>query len=227
VFLDTEAVGGTSLSTVDLASGAASVVGTIGTEVGVLGMAVDGEAGHLFGVTDVPALITIDPVAPAAPAAEVAVDAGGSTLLALARRASDGALLAIDDGGTVALVDPVTGSTAPVAVLPLEDPGVGLDVTDGGVLELVVATGARASIDPDTGTVTDETALTADETVPHVVALAHAGGTRYGIDAAADTLVTIGDDGFVETIGPLGLDVTEGASFDIAADGTAYLTSPG
>ena len=35
------------------------------------------------------------------------------------------------------------------------------------------------------------------------------------------------DSGTLTTIGPLGVDVTDGASFDIAASGEALLASPG
>ena len=225
VIEDTAALGASTLSTVDLTTGAAGVPRTVGGEVGVLGIAVD-DTGLVTAVTDAPALLQLDPADLAAPAAEMPVDAGGSTLLALARR-TDGALFAIADTGAVVQLDPRTGTTVTVAEIALDDPGVGLDVTADGRLDVVVATGARLLVDVGSGEVLDLPALTGDEAPPRIVALAHDARQRYGVDADTDELVTIADDGTVTTIGPLALDVTEGASLDVAPDGTALLANPG
>jgi hypothetical protein len=226
VIADTEAVGGSSLSTVDLTTGTATTVGSIGAEIGVLGIAV-ASVSAIDAITDEPALLVLTPGALDAPDVATPVDAGGDTLLALARRPSDGALFAIGDSGVIVRIDPATGATTPVAEIALDDPGVGLDVTAAGALEVVVATGAWYAVDVDTGAVTDLPALTADEAPPRVVAVAHGPRGRIGIDAAADELVTIGDDGRIDTVGPLGLDVTDGASLDVGPDGIAVLANPG
>lgn len=223
VYNDTNALGGTSVSTVDLTTGAATALGTVGDEVGVLGMAVSPDGGTLYGVTDTPTFLQLDVAALATPIATVDLPADGTTLLALAARRSDGALFSIADDGSVVHLDSATGDATPVAERLLDDPGVGLDVRDDGTLELVTATGGHVLINPETGEMTDAAPITARR----IVAIAHNATQQYGIDADADELVTIGDDGTVTTVGPLGIDVTDGASFDIAADGTAYLTSPG
>jgi hypothetical protein len=225
VVADTEALGSSSLSTVDLASGATTRLGSVGTEVGVLGIAVAAERA-IDAVTDAPALLALDLDALDADVSSTPVDAGGATLLALARRPGGGGLVAIADSGAVVALE-TDGTTQPLAEVALDDPGVGLDVTADGTLEVVVATGAHHAIDLATGAVTDLPTPTRDEAVARIVAIAHAGGVRYGIDAAVDELVTIGDDGAVATIGPLGLDVTDGASLDIGPDGVAVLANPG
>lgn len=226
VITDTEAVGGSSLSTVDLTTGTATRLGSIGTEVGVLGIAVNA-IGTIDAITDEPALLVLAPDALDAPATAVPVDAGGDTLLALARRPSDDALFAVGDSGGIFRLDPATGAATAVAEVALDDPGVGLDVTADGTLEVVVATGARYVVDVDTGDVIDLPALTADEAPPRIVAIAHGVDGTFGIDASADELVMIADDGTIDAIGPLGLDVTDGASLDIGADGVAVLANPG
>jgi len=222
---DTEAVGGSTLSTVDLATGTATVLGGVGTEVGVLGIAVVA-ADAIAAVTDVPTFLVLDPGALDAAVTPTPIDAGGDTLLALARRPSDGALFAVGDSGRVFRLEP-DGRATPVAEVGIDDPGVGLDVAADGTLEVVVATGARFAVDPATGDTTDLPALTGDEAPPRIVAVAHDAGGRFGVDAARDELVAIADDGTVDTIGPLGFDATDGASLDIGADGVAVLANPG
>ena len=226
VIEDTDAVGGSTLSTVDLSTGATAVLGAVGTEVGVLGIAVAAN-GTVLAVTDAPTLLVLDRSALDAPGAAQPVDAGGDTLLALARRPSDGALLAIGDTGRVFRLEAATGAATPVAEVALDDPGVGLDVAADGTLEIVVATGTRVAVDLAGGTVIDLPALTGDEAPPRIVAIAHDATRRYGIDAATDELVSIADDGTIDTIGPLGLDATDGASLDIGPDGVALLANPG
>jgi hypothetical protein len=226
VLADTDAVGGSTLSTVDLATGRATTIGTVGEEVGVLGIATAPD-GRLDAVTDAPALLVLDPAALGATGAGTPIDAGGETLVALATHPSDGTLFAVTATGTVVTVDRATGAAAPIGAVAIADPGVGLDVTADGMLEVVVATGERFAVDPDTGNAAPLPALTGDEAPPRVVAVAHDATARYGIDAAADELVTIADDGTVTTIGPLGLDVTDGASLVIEPDGRALLANPG
>jgi hypothetical protein len=222
---DTEAVGGSTLSTVDLATGTATVLGGVGTEVGVLGIAVVA-ADAIAAVTDMPTFLVLDPGALDAAVTPTPIDAGGDTLLALARRPSDGALFAVGDSGRVFRLEP-DGRATPVAEVGLDDPGVGLDVAADGTLEVVVATGARFAVDAATGDTTGLPALAGDEAPPRIVAVAHDAGGRFGIDAASDELVAIADDGTVATIGPLGFDATDGASLDIGADGVAVLANPG
>ena len=64
-------------------------------------------------------------------------------------------------------------------------------------------------------------------TPPRIVAVAHDGERPVGIDAATDELVRDRRRRNRDTIGPLGLDVTDGASFDIGPDDVALIANPG
>ena len=119
--------------------------------------------------------------------------------------------------------------------VPVADPGIGLGVDpESGEVIVTDAAGTHRSIDTESGTVTDAPPLAFVDgdpnagSTPRIVAVAVASdGTRFAIDAGTASLAVLGHDGALITIGPLGIDVTDGASFDIAVDGQAYLTSPG
>ena len=55
---------------------------------------------------------------------------------------------------------------------------------------------------------------------PRVVAIAHGEDGLYGIDVATGSLVWQDppDDGELTTVGPLGIDLTDGASLDISGE---------
>jgi hypothetical protein len=214
-------VGGSTLSAIDPATGAARVLGAVGGEIGVLGIAVT-SGGRVAAITDAPTVLELDPDDPAAAGAGVPVDAGGSTLLAVA--AVDTTMLAIGDDGRIVELDPATGATAARAQLELTDPGVGLDLAPDGTLEVVVATGDRWSVDVGTGTVT---ALPPVVPGARLVALAHSGSARLALDASTDSLVALGADGAVTPIGPVGFDVTDGASLAVDDDGRVLAANPG
>ena len=228
VIEDTQAVGGTAVYVVNLDSGAAQPLGQVGTEVGVLGLTGDAD-GSLIGLTDAAELITFTVNDPATITTRVPITGvEGSTLLALDRRADDGALLALGDAGVLVHVDRTTGAATPVGVvIPFTDPGIGFDV-DLGVSALVVtdANGAHREVDLASGAATDMPPFAGP--TPRIVAIAVAAdGTRYAIDSATASLVTLGADGALTTVGALGVAVTDGASFDIGPDGRALLASPG
>jgi hypothetical protein len=225
---DTDAVGGTALYAVDLGTGAAQPLGRVGTEVGVLGLTTDAD-GTLIAVTDAAELVTFTVDDPTTIATRVPITGvEGSTLLALDRRADDGALLALGDAGVLVHVERTTGAATPVGVeIPFTDPGIGLDI-DLAASALVVtdAGGAHRQVGLASGAVADLPPFAG--AAPRIVAVAVADdGTRYGIDSAAASLVTLGADGAVTTVGALGIGVTDGASLDIGPDGRALLASPG
>ena len=132
--VDEEAVGGTRLYTVDLTTGAARPIGAIGRELGVLGLAIGpGGLSTVYGLTDVPELVTFDAADPSTLAAQVPITgvAEGSTLLAIDVRPADGTIVAVSDASVVYTIDPETGVATPVGDAidpPIEDPGFGLDV---------------------------------------------------------------------------------------------------
>ena len=138
-------------------------------------------------------------------------------------------------------IDPETGVATPGGDAidpPIEDPGFGLDVNpEVDRLRLAVATGQNLRVDPTSGEVdVDEPLAYEGDGGGRIVAVAYtnpvAGATDtqlYAIDAASGSLVLVDapNDGTMRPIGPLGVSVTEGASFDIATTGEALLASPG
>lgn len=242
---DTEAVGGTRLYSVDLTTGAATAIGRIGgVEVGVLGLAFAPGAGPstVYGLTDVPELITFDASDPSTLVSTVPITgvAEGSTLLAIDVSPADGRLLALSDASVLYTIDAATGAATAIGdglATPVPDPGFGFDVAPAtGQVRIDVATGEVLLVDPSTGGSGVGSALAFDAAdvnagaTPRIVAIAHDTGTRlYVIDAATGSLSVQDSAGAGElaTIGPLGVDLTDGASFDIAASGEALLASPG
>ncbi len=247
--VDEEVVTGSQLFTVDLSTGAATSLGAIGSELGVLGLtfAPDG-SGQVYGLTDAAELITFDPADPAMVAAvPITGVATGSTLVALDARPVDGTLLAVSDASVLYVIDPISGEATSIGGginPPLVDPGVGMvvdTVTDR--VRLTGPNGANLGVDPATGTVrvdpvteepvSDGVLIELAAGAPaNIVALAETpadGGLEFGIDSVAGTLVKIEsfEQGVVRTMGPLGISVTDGASFDIGPDGTALLVVPG
>ena len=235
--------GGTMLYSVDLRTGAATQVGRVGGRVGMIGMAIapgDGVS-RVYGLTDVPELITFDGTDPRRIDSSVPITGieQGSSLLAIDAR-PNGDLVAVSDASVVYRIDPASGAATPVGAAfepPLSDPGFGFDVDpDTDQIRITVATGQNMTADPTTGaaTVHDDVAFPGTDanagTTPRVVAAAYtAAADLYVIDAATGSLArqAPADRGVLTTIGPLDVSVTDGASFDIAASGEALLASPG
>jgi len=250
--VDEEVVAGSQLYSVDLATGATTSLGAIGSGLGVIGLAFApaDTSGVVYGLTDTPELITFETADPATVTAVPIIGvAEGSTLVAIDGRAADGSVLAVSDASVLYALDPTTGTATAIGDginPPVTDPGVGMDIdpaTDR--VRLSVATGENLRVDPTTGTVevdpaTEQPVVDANfflpETAsrPRVVALAGVAGPDgatllYGIDSLAATLVSVDspNEGLLRTVGPLGITVTDGASFDIASNDDALLVVPG
>lgn len=249
--VDEEVVTGSQLFSVDLSTGAATSLGAIGSELGVLGLTfVPDGGGQVYGLTDAPELITFDPVDPATVLSTTPITgvAPGSNLVAIDGRPADGSLLAVSDASVLYVIDPISGEATTVGGginPPVLDPGIGMvvdETTDR--VRLAGPNGGNLGVDPATGTVevdaaTEEPVVSgvfvelATGAPPSIVALAATpaadGGLEFGIDAVAGTLVKVEsfEPGVARTMGPLGITVTDGASFDIGPDGTALLVVPG
>jgi uncharacterized surface protein with fasciclin (FAS1) repeats len=241
---ENDLVSGTMLYSVDLTSGAATRIGPIGNELGVIGMAVapgDGVS-TVYGLTDVPELITFDAADPATVATRVPVTgvAPGSSLLAIDVRPASGQLVALSDAGVLYTIDPASGAATAVGTgitPPVQDPGFGFDVDPAGDrIRVDVATGQNLSVDPTTGEATAQGELAYERgdpnaaATPRVVAAGYtSNGDLFAVDVATGVLArqAPADAGTLATIGPLGVTLTDGASFDIAASGEALLASPG
>jgi uncharacterized surface protein with fasciclin (FAS1) repeats len=240
---ETDETGGTMLYSVDLRSGAATRVGRVGDQLGLIGMAIapgDGVS-TVYGLSDVPELVTFDGAAPARIKSSVPITgvARGSSLLAIDVDPT-GEIVALSDASVLYTIDPATGAATAVGKAvqpPLSDPGFGFDVDpDTHRIRISVATGQNLTVDPTTGaaTVHDDLAYSRTDAsagaTPRVVAAAYtAAADLYVIDAATGSLArqAPADRGVLTTVGPLDVAVTDGASFDIAASGQALLASPG
>ena len=233
---DTQEVGGTALYAVDLATGAAEALGQVGTEIGVLGLAVDADGG-LIGLTDAPGGHHVQRRGPGDGDRGGPGDRHGGVHIAGAGPHRRRTLLALGDAGALMALDPITGVATATddASVPFADPGIGLGVEPStGQVIVTDAAGGHRRIDTSNGTVTDLPPLAYVEgdpnagSTPRVVAVAVASdGTSFAIDATTASLAVLGHDGGLITIGRLGVDITDGASFDITVDGQGYLTSPG
>ncbi len=237
---DTQALGGTQIVTVDLATGATPPVGAFSSEAGVLGLTAALDGGRMYAVTDAGALLSFDAADPAAAESVLISGIDGTTLLAL-EMTPDGRLVAIGDAGTLFSIDPTTGAATPLPAglaAPLDDPGLGFDVGSDGIGRVVVASGLNLEVDVGAGAATTPGApptFDAEDAnvaaVPRVVAAASTpdGESFYVVDATTGALAvtTSPADGVLLTVGPLGVPVSDGASLDITCDVIAFLTVPG
>jgi len=237
--VDTEALGGTRLYTVDVTTAAVESLGAFGGELGVLGLAAT-QDDELLAVTDGAELITFSPEDPATITAQLPISGvDDATLLAIDIRPGVGELLGFSDAGTLYSIELTSGTAVPIGGPldpPLDDPGFGFDVVPAGDLaHVVVATGTNVFLDASTGAVrSTEPPPTYAEgdanegAAPRVVALASPSeGDPLAIDAATESLVRLGDGGVLTTVGALDVPLTDGASMEIAADGTIYVAVPG
>ncbi len=173
-------------------------------------------------------------------------------LIGLDVRPATGDLYAISEGGPLYVIDVDTGeATAPgEAIDPaLEDDSVGFDFNPTvDRIRVDVSTGQNLRLNPDTGAIgtnpetmeptIDGTIAYAegDDNADNTPAVVGAGYTNsvagaeetqlYVIDAEQDVLALQDppNDGTLNTVGSLDVDVNASAAFDISPDGAAFLT---
>jgi hypothetical protein len=165
-------------------------------------------------------------------------------ILGIDRRPATGQLYALGSSSRVYVIDPESGAATAVGSGPftpaLSGTRFGFDfnpVVDR--IRIVSNTGQNLRVHPDTGVIaaTDLTIAyaTGDDgegTVPSVSGSAYTNSvspapvatTLYDIESKRDVLVTQNppNNGTLNTVGPLGVNVTEVAGFDIAQNGAAY-----
>ncbi len=173
-------------------------------------------------------------------------------LIGIDVRPATGDLYAISDGGTLYVIDVDTGqATAPgEAIDPaLEDDSLGFDFNPTvDRIRVDVSSGQNLRLNPDTGAIgtnPDTMEPTIDGTITYAEgddnaanspAVVGAGYTNsvdgaeetqlYVIDAEQDVLALQDppNDGTLNTVGSLDVDVNASAAFDITPDGAAFLT---
>lgn len=177
---------------------------------------------------------------------------GDDDLVGIDVRPASGELFAISKDSVVYRIDPETGeATAPGEALDpaLADDALGFDF-DPTVdrIRVAVSTGQNLRLNPDTGAVgtnPDTGAATVDGDIAYAEgddnaanspAVVGAGYTNsvagaeetqlYVIDARQDVLALQDppNDGTLNTVGALGVDVDGSSAFDITPDGDAFLT---
>ena len=249
------AAAGTTLYSVDLDSGAAAEIGSVGTGRQLVGLAIAPDVGNVYGLTDVGELVTfsVDDLT-AVTTAQITGPDVDDPIVGLDRRPADGSIVGLTGGGVVYTIDPSTAAATPVgpAIDPaLESAAFGFDFNPTvDRIRVGASTGQNLRLNPDTGAIgtnPDTGAPTIDGQLafadgdpnvgapPRVVGAAYtnsvAGATRtqlYVVDAATGSLAMQmpPNDGILNTVGPLGVDLPDAASFDIAANGDALLAVP-
>ncbi len=249
------AAAGTTLYSVDLDSGAATEIGSVGTGRQLVGLAIAPDVGNVYGLTDVGELVTfsVDDLT-AVTTAQITGPDVDDPIVGLDRRPADGSIVGLTGGGVVYTIDPSTAAATPVgpAIDPaLESAAFGFDFNPTvDRIRVGASTGQNLRLNPDTGAIgtnPDTGAPTIDGQLafadgdpnvgapPRVVGAAYtnsvAGATRtqlYVVDAATGSLALQmpPNDGILNTVGPLGVDLPDAASFDIAANGDALLAVP-
>ena len=239
-------VGGVSgLYRINLATGAATLVGTIGNGSNVRGIAVAPPAAPadvvVFGVTQAGDLVRFASTAPATLTTIGAVTGlqAGETIAGIDFRPANGKLYALGSTGRLYTIDTATGAATLAATLSTPPTGnrYGIDFNPTvDRLRVVSDTDQNVRVDPVSGAVTVDTNLAYGAADAHfgadplVVANAYtnnlAGATSttlYGIDAALDVLVIQNppNNGTLATVGALGFDAGGPTAFDIAGSSNA------
>lgn len=226
-----------------------------GLQVVGLAIAPGDELGDVWAVTDAGELVTFAADAPgAATAAPITGLDPEDPLVGIDTRPADGTLVGLTGNGVVFTVDTANATASRVGdgINPLnEAAALGFDFNPTvDRIRVDVITGQNLRLNPDTGAVgtNPETgALTVDGQLAYATADANEGtapaavGAGYTnpvadatetqlfvIDSATSSLVLQDppNDGVLNTVGELGIDVTEATSFDIAASGDALLAVP-
>lgn len=227
------------LYTVNLSTGAATLVGSIGSSATALrDIAVQSRVVPLYATDETNLILLDNSASPGTVTSTMALTglATGETLAGIDLRPSTGTLYGVAVNGTAArlvTIDPATGALTTVGnpfTLTTGATNVGVDfdpVADR--LRVVSNVGDNLAIDPVTGAVTAGPNLSATGITGLAASNNFAGATAttlYGINSTTGDLVTINPaTGAVTTVGPLGVTLTPAApsEFDIAAgDGTAF-----
>ncbi len=228
---------GTTLYSVDLGSGAATSIGSVGSGLQLVGLAIAPDVGNVYGLTDAGELATfsVDDLT-AVTTAPITGLAADDPLVGIDRRPADGSVVGLTGGGVVYKIDPATAAATAVgeAIDPaLESTAFGFDFNPTvDRIRVGASTGQNLRLNPDTGTIgtnPDTGAPTIDGKLafadgdanagaaPKAVGAAYtnsvAGATRtqlYVVDAATGSLALQmpPNDGILNTVGSLGVDAS-------------------
>jgi hypothetical protein len=237
-------VGGSSnLYTIDLTSGAATEVGTIGLGTPIRDIAVLSPGKMLYAVSNGTTLVGYLSTAAQVPINPLPITGlqAGETILGIDFRPANGLLYGLGSSSRLYQINTTTAVATQVGTagqFTLTGTSFGFDFNPvADRIRVVSNTGQNLRLNPDDGTVASFDPAVAyalgDQNfgaTPSVVGLAYtndfAGATSttlYGIDSNLDVLVTQNPTtGVLTTVGPLGVNTQNVVSFDIAGDGTAF-----
>jgi hypothetical protein len=235
---------------IDLATGAAALIGTVGAGEAIVALAIDAPTFH--GLNTAGRLVTFSGFRPAVlkSVREVSGLQAGEELVAIDFRPGTGQMMGVGSTSRLYLIDPGSGDATEVGIGPFAPALAGVDfgvdfdpridrlrVVSNADENLVInpATGAVQSVDnplayeasdPNAGVDPSVVALANSDVVPSAGST-----TAYGIDSGLDILVRLGSpggspsapaSGELFTIGPLGFDAPSMVGLDIALSGAAY-----
>lgn len=222
-----------------------------GTPVVGLAFAGDGTS-SLYALTEDNRLLRFSPVVPQVVLAETEISglADGEELVGIDVRPATGDLVAVGSGSTLYLIDPQSGEASPIGEPfspAIEGEVVGFDFNPTvDRIRLVTDAGQNLRLNPDTGQVgtnpdTDEPTIDSDaayapgdDNEGADAALAGAGYTN-SVDGAESTVLYVIDaelgvlavqdppnEGILNTVGDLGVELDGPLGFDVSPSGTAY-----
>jgi hypothetical protein len=197
------------------------------------------------GLTLTNTLVTFDSSTPGTIIGSVSVTglSGGETLVAIDRRPATGQLYGLGSASRLYLIDPATGAATQVGssgAFTLSGTAVGFDFNPTvDRIRVTTTAGQNLRLNPNDGTLAaTDTALayaTGDPNVgatPRIVGSAYTNNfsgatttTLYDIDSNLDILAIQNppNNGTLNTVGPLGVNTSDLAGFDISgATGTAF-----
>lgn len=206
----------------------------------LLTAAAPASAATFFGIDLSGRLVTFDSASPATITSTRTLSGViGSALLGIDFRPATGELFGLGGNGTLYTINTSTGAATAVGTgnLPISGSNFGFDFNPTvDRIRLTSDSGQNLRLNPITGGVaaTDTAYTYAGGAAAAITAVGYtnsvAGATTttlYGIDYLRDSLALIGspNGGVVTSIGTLGFDIDADASFDITADGRAFLSS--
>jgi hypothetical protein len=223
-----------SLYTINLATGLATLVGPIDSNNPVQGLALVTGVETVFGVTVNNVLVRFNSHAPATllTASPITGLQAGENMLGIDFRPATGELYGLGSSSRIYRIDTVSGAATQVGAGTLTTP---LNGTDFGIdfnptvdrLRVVSDAEQSLAINPDTAAVSVSAAL---NPAANVVAAAYlnnfAGATSttlYDLDSTTDLLLTqVPATGALSAVGPLGVDASGLTGLDIAPGGIAF-----
>ena len=218
-----------TLNSVNLGTGALTPIGAM-DDTTIVDIA--SEPPVLFATTSTGALISFLGTNPAALLSAIRITGlqAGETIVGFDSRPSSGQLYLVGSTSRLYLLDPTTAAATAVGAVfgtALSGATFGVEFDPVNDVLLVMSnTGQSLSVNPNTGVVTANTNVAAGTAVSGLAASPNFPGaatTFTGIDAAADSFVTIVPSTGVVTPGPaLTVDIDPGVAFEFGANGVGY-----